>query len=119
MVTRVEWTLDGLRELTIWIAGFVQNEVGLRATRSFILDDVRHALLRCNGEPEGGYSLAGERGDIMVWEYIGRTIWLVFHREDRRPSFWRRWFGDIDREVLIVTAMRRAPTPQELKSLHK
>jgi hypothetical protein len=119
MIIRVEWSRDALRDLTIWIAGFIRDEIELRAARRFILDDVRHVLIRSDGRPPGSYELPSPAGAVVVWEYIGRTLWLVFHRIPRPPTLWRRLTGRTNREAVIVTVMRRPPTPPELEALHR
>jgi hypothetical protein len=40
MVAQVIWERDALRELTIWIAGFIRDEIELRAVREGFLDEI-------------------------------------------------------------------------------
>jgi len=51
MVTKVLWTRDALRELTIWLAGFIRDEIELRAIRGEFLDDIEDVLVETDGRP--------------------------------------------------------------------
>jgi len=117
MVTKVLWTRDALRELTIWLAGFIRDEIELRAIRGEFLDDIEDVLVETDGRPPHSYAVLAGGREVTVWEYVGRRLYLVFRRETRPAGFVRRLFGRPDREILIVATMRRPPTLPELESL--
>ena len=117
MAVQVNWTPEGLREFTLWIAAFARDEIALRVYRKFHLEAIKKELNRTNGRPSGGYAVTGPNGGVVVWEYAARELWLVFRRGLRRATFLQRLRGRADIEVLIVEAIRRPPTLQELRSL--
>jgi hypothetical protein len=117
MVAEVIWQRDALRELTIWIAGYIRDEIELRAVREGILDEVKHILTETDGRPPNSYVASTARGEVTIWEYSDRALYLLFRRETRPAGFWRRLLGEPVRDVFIVSSMRRRPTPQELESL--
>lgn len=119
MITRVEWTQPALRAFTIWIAGFIRDEIGLRVNRRMYVDDVRQTLIQTDGRPPGSYVVRLSRGDSIVWEYVAGRVWLAFRREPRPSSLWKRLRGAPDEEALIVTMMRRPPTLPELEARHR
>ena len=117
MVVKVEWTRSALREFTIWIAGFIRDEIDLRVSRKFHLSAVELELKRTDGHPLGSQRVAGRHGEIVVWEYASSAMWLLIRRELRPATFFQRLLGREDTDLFIVTAIRRPPTPQELQSL--
>jgi hypothetical protein len=119
MVAEVMWSRDALRELTIWLAGFIRDEIELRSVRTFILEDVKAELMKTDGQPDDSYNLPGATRTVVVWEYVGRTLWLVFRRVSRPRTWWQRLTGRTIREAIIVAALRRPPTLQELEALQE
>ena len=117
MVAEVIWQRDALRELTIWVAGYIRDEIELRAVREGIIDEIERVLMETDGRPPDSCVAPSSRGEVTIWEYVGRALYLVFRRETRPAGFWRRLLGEPQRDVFIISAMRRRPTPQELESL--
>jgi hypothetical protein len=119
MVTRVEWTRKALRELTIWIAGFIRDEIDLRANRTFHLEAIQTLLIETNGRPPDSYSATIDEAEYFIWEYVGLALYLIFRREKRPATLWRRLIGRGEEVAVIVTAIRRSPTPRELEALQE
>ena len=117
MVIQVDWTEEALRAFTRWLATYSRDGVNLRAARKFHLRLIEKELRRTNGYPEGCERVVDATGESIGWEYATGVMWLVLRRGVRRANFFQRLLGRTDVEVLIVTAIRHPPTPQELRSL--
>jgi hypothetical protein len=117
MNTRVEWTRKSLRELTIWIAGYIRDDIDLRANRTMHLEVIQTALIETNGNPPDSYSATIGPANYVIWEYVGQSLYFIFQREKRPVTLWRRQTGRGEEVALIVTAIRRPLTPQELLAL--
>jgi hypothetical protein len=119
VITRIEWSRPALRDFTIWLAGYIRDEVELRAAREFHLEEIENVLKQSDGRPPGSRAVPSGHRELLVWEYVEGNMWLTVRRESLRPSLFYRLVGRRDAEVVIVTAIRRPPTPQELEALRE
>lgn len=117
MVVRVHWTREALRELTLWIAGFIRDEIELRTARRVHRNLIRVELIGTQGRPAGSEAIQTARGEIVLWEYVQSRLWFAIRRQMLRPTLLQRMLGRTEMEVILLTAIRHRPTPQELESL--
>jgi hypothetical protein len=118
MIAEVEWSRRALRDFTIWLAGFIRDETELRAQREFHLDEIENVIKGTDGYPPGSRVAPDPHGDLVVWEYVSGAMWLTMRRQTVRPSLIGRLLSRREAEVVIVTAIRRPPTPQEFEGHH-
>lgn len=81
--------------------------------------EVVEVIERTNGFPEGNEIVETRLGQMVLWEYVSGEFWLLFRRVVRKATWLQRMLGRIDEDVVIVTAIRHRPTPQELQSLQE
>lgn len=117
MIQNIIWTKSAIREVTFWIAAFTRDEIELRAFREAALVEIERVLRDTDGRPPFSYTTATKAGDSTVWEYVGNEFWFVFERRRMKGSIWQWLLGKQPTDAIIVTAMRRPPTSQELEAL--